>query len=58
MKVKIIKSCVDGVTHQRLYVGDVMEFTEERLSKVPVGYVEVISEEKHRGRPKKEVNNE
>lgn len=57
MKVRILKHCVDGVTHQPLYVGDVVDFTEERLARVPVGFVEVLPEVK-RGRPKKEVAND
>lgn len=57
MKVKILKHCIDGVTHQSLYEGDIIDFTEERLARVPIGYVEVISEPKKKGRPpkKKEV---
>lgn len=42
MKVRIIKPCIDGLTHEALRVGDIVEMTEDRLKHAPVGYVEVI----------------
>ena len=43
IKVRVIKNCVDGLTHEPLRVGDEVEMTEDRFNCCPKGYVEVLN---------------
>lgn len=43
IKVKVIKNCVDGMTHEPLRTGDIVEMSEDRFSFCPKGYVEVLN---------------
>lgn len=38
MRIKIVKTCVDGLTHKTLRAGDIVEMTKEHFYTIPIGY--------------------